>query len=97
VDRGIIRHGYKLINKANGKPIGEIKEIQSQGENVQEAKTGERVALSMPDVIIGRNVSEGDVLETVLRERDLEGLEQVKDKLTEEERELLKEIAENNE
>ena len=63
VDKGTIKPGYKLVNKANGEELGEIREVQSQGDNVQKAETGERVALSMNDVTIGKNVSEGDVLE----------------------------------
>ncbi len=82
------------MNKANGKQIGEIKEIQSRGENINEAKTGERVALSMNDVTIGRNVSEGDVLENMLRESDIEGLKRVMKRLTPDERELLKDMEE---
>jgi translation initiation factor 5B len=89
VDKGMIKPGYRLVNKANGEELGEIREIQSQGDNVQEAKTGERVALSMNGVTIGRNVSEGDTLETQLRDSDIKGLKKVSKKLTPEERELM--------
>lgn len=91
VDKGIIKPGYKLINKANGEELGEIRELQSQGDNVKEAKTGERVALSMNDVTIGKNVNEGDTLETLIRDSDWEGLKKVSKKLTPEERELMEE------
>jgi translation initiation factor 5B len=96
VDKGIVKPGYKLVNKKSGDSVGEIREIQSQGENVQEAKTGERVALSMNDVVIGKNVNEGDVLVTSLKDSDIEGLAQISKKLTIEERGLLKEMAEGN-
>jgi len=92
MEKGTIKPGYKLVNKKSGKPIGEVREMQSQGENVQEAKTGERVALSMNDVTIGKNVVEGDVLETALKDSDFEGLEKLGKKLTPEERELLEEM-----
>jgi translation initiation factor 5B len=91
VDKGIIKPGYKLINKAGGEELGEIREVQSQGDNVQEAKKGERVALSMNDVTIGKNVNEGDVLETLLTRSDIEGLKKVSKKLTPEERDLMEE------
>jgi len=94
VEKGTIKPGYKLINKASGENLGEIREVQSRGENVQEAKTGERVALSMNDVTIGKNVTEGDTLETALRDSDIGGLEKVKAKLTNEEKEMLKEFEE---
>jgi translation initiation factor 5B len=92
VEKGTVKPGYKLVNKSNGNEIGEIREVQSQGENVQEAKTGERVALSMDGVTIGRNVNEGDVLETMLKDSDIDGLEAVRGKLTAEEKELLDEM-----
>lgn len=92
MEKGTIKPGYKLINKESGKAIGEIREIQSQGDNVDKAKTGQRVALSMNGVVIGKNVNEGDVLETVLRQSDIDGLSKLRLKLTAEERELLDEM-----
>jgi len=94
VEKGIIKPGYRMVNTKTGKKIGEIREIQSQGDNVKEAKTGERVALSMDSVIVGKNVNEGDTLENFLRDSDIEGLESIIMKLTPEEKELLKERGE---
>lgn len=87
--KGTIKPKYRL--KKNDKIIGEIKEIQSKGQNLQEAKSGERVALSMPDVVIGKQIKEGDVLENFLTDRDKENLKKVKNKLEADEQEMLEE------
>ncbi len=85
--KGIIKPGYKLELK--GKIIGRIKEIQSKGESIKEAKTGERVALSMEGVVVGKDIKEGDELENHLTEKDIENLEKLRAKLMPEEKELL--------
>ncbi len=87
--KGTIKPGYTL--KIKDKVIGEIKEIQSEGEKVPEAKMGDKVALSMPDVVIGKHVDEGDVLETKLTKDDIQNLEKIKNKLRGDELELLEE------
>jgi translation initiation factor 5B len=87
---GIIKPGYKLRKK--GKVIGEIKELQSEGDNVNEGKIGEKLAVSMDGVTIGRQINEGDTLETVLHEKDFEILNKFKPKLPEDERKLLEEF-----
>jgi translation initiation factor 5B len=88
--KGIIHPGAALSNK--GKDMGEIREIQSRGENIREAEAGERVALSMTGVVVGKDVEEGDELETVVTERDREVLEKLKSKLRGDELELLEEM-----
>ncbi len=92
---GVIRPGYKL--RKGDKLVGEIKELQAEGENVDRAKIGENVAVSMDGVTIGRQISEGDELETVLYERDFEILERLKQKLPEDEKRLLDEFASKRE
>lgn len=87
---GVIKTGYKL--KKDGKIIGEVKELQAEGENVGEAKAGERIAVSMDGVTIGRQINEGDTLENALFERDIEILKRIRHKLTEDEIRLLDEI-----
>lgn len=87
---GMVKVGYRL--RKGEKVVGEIKELQAEGENVESAKSGERVAVSMDGVTIGRQISEGDTLETAMRERDFEILKTLKQKLPEDERKLLEEI-----
>ncbi|RLJ05419.1 MAG: translation initiation factor IF-2 [Candidatus Aenigmatarchaeota archaeon] len=87
--KGIIRQGYKLTLNEN--IMGEIREIQSQGETVKEAKRGEKVAVSMDGVTVGKDFKEGDILDVYIPEEDLEKLKKVKSKLDESEIEILKE------
>lgn len=87
VVKGIIKPGAELSNK--GKPMGEVKEIQSRGENVQSAEAGERVALSMMGVVFGKDVDEGDELDTVVSDKDREVLLKLRQKLRGDELELL--------
>ena len=87
---GIVKPGYKL--RKGEKVIGEVKELQSEGENVEKAKIGEKVAVSVGGVTIGRQINEGDTLETVMKEKDFEVLKKLKAKLPEDERKLLEEF-----
>lgn len=87
---GTIKPGYKL--RKGEKIVGEVKELQAEGENVEKARIGERVALSMEGVTIGRQINEGDTLETVMNERDFEILNSLKAKLPEDERKLMEEF-----
>ncbi len=87
--KGIIKPGIRF---RKGKEIvGEVKEMQMSGDNVKEAKSGDKVAVSMPDVTIGKEVKEGDELEVFLSYEDLDTLRSIRHKLSEEEKELLDE------
>ncbi len=92
VIKGTVKPEYKIMK--NGEIIGRIKEIQVRGENVNEIKTGDRAAISMPDVVVGKHIEEGDVLENYISDDDLEKLQAVKDKLRPDEIELLEEMSE---
>ncbi|NIP40578.1 MAG: hypothetical protein GTN39_03590 [Candidatus Aenigmarchaeota archaeon] len=69
-----------------------MKELQSEGENIEKAKIGEKVAVSIEGVTIGRQISEGDTLETVMKEKDFEVLNKLKAKLPPDERKLLEDF-----
>jgi len=58
---GMIRAKYPLI-KADGADLGEVSQIQDEGENIQEAKSGMQVAISLEKPIVGRHFDEKDVL-----------------------------------
>ncbi len=87
---GTIKPKYRL--KRNGKVVGEVKEVQKSGSPVSEAISGDRIAISMEDVVVGKHVFENDVLETDVRPKDLQILEKVKKKLREDEKTLLEEL-----
>ena len=67
--KGIIKPGNSLTKE--GEIVGEIKELQHQGENVGEAKAGERVAVSIDGATVGKNIDEGDELDVALGKRDI--------------------------
>lgn len=81
---GTIKPGYILM-KANLETIGSIKEIQDNGKNLQEAKFGDKVAVSLKsDITIGRQVLEGEPLYVSMPDSDLFLLkEKYKDNLSE--------------
>jgi len=66
---GKIKPGYTLIRE-DGKEVGTIKQIQSEGENVSEASHGMEVAVSIDKAVIGRNVKEGEILYVNLPENN---------------------------
>jgi translation initiation factor 5B len=85
--KGILKPGIRLKNKKE--IVGEVKEMQMSGDNVKEAKSGDKVAVSMPDVTVGKEVKEGDELEVFLSYEDLDTLRSIRHKLSDEEKELL--------
>ena len=86
--KGFLKPGCRLKKK---EIVGEVKEMQMRGENVREAKSGDKVAISMPDVTIGKDVRENDVLDVFLSYEDLDTLKAIRHKLSAEERGLLDE------
>jgi len=88
VKRGLLRPGV-LMKRKDGKIVGKIKEIQREGQTIPFAKKGEKVAVSMEEPTIGRQIDEGDTLISVLSEEDLKILREVWERLSEDERELL--------
>ncbi len=89
IEKGTLKPGYKLLKK--GKSIGEVKEVQMRGEGVDEAQMGDKVAISMPDVTIGKDVMEGDTLDVFISDRARKTLMSLKSKLKADEIELLEE------
>ncbi|MFH1445229.1 MAG: translation initiation factor IF-2 [Nanoarchaeota archaeon] len=89
VVKGTVKPGYRLHKK--GKVVGEIKELQKEGNNVKMIKTGDKAAVSMDDVTIGKQVLEGDILDNFIMDYHRKELGKVKARLTKEERELLEE------
>ena len=85
---GYLKPGTQLKNSA-GKIVGKVKEIQKEGRSITEAKTGDKVAISMDEPVGGRTIREGDILFTALTKEDKKILEEVYEKLTSDERELL--------
>jgi len=91
IKKGVLMPEVRL-KKTSGKVVGRVKEIQKEGVNIGEAKQGEKVAVSMEEPTIGRQVKEGDELISVLTEYDLKILKELFDHLSEGEKEFLKEF-----
>ena len=69
VNGGILKKGERFINKDNEK-IGQIKEMQEDKNNVQEATQGKEVAISVPGVNFERQLKVGEALYTNLSETE---------------------------
>jgi translation initiation factor 5B len=78
--------------KKDGIKIGEVKSIQSEGKGASEAEKGKQVAVSLPSVTVGRQITEGDVFISDINESDFRKLKDMKRFLNQDEVELLKEI-----
>lgn len=89
---GKIKVGNKLIK--DEQKIGKIKSIKSGDEFLDESTSGEKVAVSITNVTIGRQIKLGDVLFTDVTEKDYKVLREYQDRLPEHESEVLNEIVE---
>jgi translation initiation factor 5B len=93
---GVVKPGSRLF-KPVGKEIkdaGEIRQIQSQGQNVEDAKMNDKVAISIAGAAVGRQLEEGDILYTDISNEDYHKLMKNERFLTEHEKRVLKEIVE---
>ncbi len=62
---GIIRPKYPLMRE-DGKIIGKIVSIQDKGQTLTTAEKGAKVAVSIDDGVVGRNIEEGMILFTAV-------------------------------
>lgn len=89
---GRIRPRIPLMT-AEGKEIGEILQIQDKGVPIPYAERGRQVAISIDKPIVGRHFGEGDILYVYVPENHAKILKtKFKDKLSEDEIEILEEI-----
>ncbi|WP_196770290.1 translation initiation factor IF-2 [Stygiolobus azoricus] len=90
---GIIKPKSSLIKK-DGRKVGEIQQIQDNKKTVEKATKGMEVAVSIKgNVMVGRQIEEGDVLYTDVPKEDLEILlTKYKDIITDDMKEVIKEI-----
>ncbi len=70
--------------------VGSLSGIQKQGDDVDEARSGERVSIAIDGPTVGRDIEEGDTLWTEVPEKHAKILEQeLKEEITADEREAL--------
>jgi translation initiation factor 5B len=89
---GTAKTNTPLMN-AEGRELTLIKGLQQEQENIEKAEKGKQVAAALPKVIIGRQVHEGDILYSSIPEDHFRTYKEFKEYLTNDEKELLKEIA----
>jgi len=64
VMEGTIRSKVKVMN-STGEEVGVVQQLQTEGSEVETAKKGEQVAISMKEPVIGRQIKEEEVLYTL--------------------------------
>ncbi|MFA5412377.1 MAG: translation initiation factor IF-2 [Candidatus Micrarchaeia archaeon] len=88
---GKLRKGVRLMN-ASGADLGEVKGIQNEGKGIEEAAAGLKVAISSEDIVLGKDVKEGDVLYTAMGKSQVFKWEEKGESLDEGGKEVLEEI-----
>jgi translation initiation factor 5B len=89
---GLLRRNSHVVRFDGDQPerVGLLKSIQDEGEDVDEARTGERVAVSIDGPTVGRQIHEGDELWTEIPEKHAKILEQeLTEDISADEREVL--------
>ena len=89
---GTMRLNTPVMNE-EGKLISNVKSMQHEKESVREAEKGKQVATSFPNVTVGRQIKEGDVLYSAVSEEDFLKMKEMKQYLTGDEKTVLKQIA----
>ncbi|MCH8329130.1 MAG: translation initiation factor IF-2 [Nanoarchaeota archaeon] len=82
------------LMKKDGQVLTEVKSMQHDQESIEKAERNQQVAVSLPKVTVGRQINEGDILYSAVPEEDFRKLKELKKLLSEEEKNILKEIAE---
>src|SRR3989344_198058 len=89
VQKGLLKPGARL-KREDGKVVGTVKKIEKEGQQIAEAKSGDKVAVSMDEPTVGRQIQEGDVLSAALTETEMKILRELFEHISADERELLK-------
>ncbi|MEM4268019.1 MAG: translation initiation factor IF-2 [Candidatus Woesearchaeota archaeon] len=90
---GEISPGAELI-KNDGTRLGNLKSIQEEQKNIEKATKGKQVAVSVENLTIGRQASEGDILYVLVPEDHFRKFKELKKLLSSDSIEVLKELAE---
>ena len=75
---GTIRRNVPVAKFEGNEPnrVGQLKGIQDQGEDLDEARSGDRVSVAIDGPTVGRQIKEGDELWVLLPEKHAKILEQ---------------------
>ncbi len=88
---GKLRPHFRLMN-ASGAILGEVKVIQKDKESLQEALRGVQAAISIEDIVLGKDLKEGETLFTYIGKQDIAKWNKKLDALSEEERMILSQV-----
>ena len=90
---GVLKPGVPLMNR-EGRNLTSVKTIERNKESVSQLLKGEQAALSLPNVIAGRQLFEHDVLYSAIPEDQFRQMKTLTKFLRGDEIQVLKEIAE---
>jgi translation initiation factor 5B len=94
VDAGTLRQKISVMN-ADGRKIGVVHQLQEEGKNIDSAKKGQEVAISIQNITIGRQISEEEIMYSLPSSHEAKLLlKQFSHKLSPEEFQVLNEIVE---
>ena len=96
---GLLKRNTNIAKFDGDEPerVGHLKSIQDEGEDVDEARKGDRVAVSIDGPTVGRQIEEGDELWVEIPEKHAKILEQeLREEITTDERETLKQYLDNH-
>jgi translation initiation factor 5B len=89
---GEIRVGDPVMK--DGRDISHVKSIQHEKDSLSKVAAGKQVAIALPNLTVGRQISENDILYSGVPEPDFRKLKEFKKYLTKDEIDVMKEIAE---
>ncbi|MBU2496608.1 MAG: translation initiation factor IF-2, partial [Nanoarchaeota archaeon] len=93
IEAGKLKQGLKLMNN-EGRKIDEIKTIQKENEVINIAGKGDEVAISLPNITVGRQVKDKELLYSMLHEKEFKKLQGNRKYLNSDELATLQEILE---
>jgi len=75
---GTLKRNARVVDFENREPnrVGQVKGIQEQGEDIDQARSGERVSVAIDGPTVGRQIGEGDTLWSELPEKHAKVIEQ---------------------
>jgi translation initiation factor 5B len=88
---GTLQSGARVM-RSDFKVVGRIKEIQKEKENVKSVKAHEQAAVAIDNVTMGRQLSEGDTVYVHISSEEM--AQTNKEELTDEEKNILRELRE---
>jgi translation initiation factor 5B len=88
---GKIKTGTPLMK--DGKELTQVKSIQNEQESMTILEQGKQAAVSLPNIVCGRNLFEGNILYSSIPEEHFRQLKKLKKYLNESELQVMREIA----